>query len=257
MDKLSELERIARDYHTGSASPDMYIEGLAQEYDLSLVCELIPTGASVLEMGFGDGVTFSKLSTRGAYSVVEAVPLLCENARLLGENLGVDARIYCSLFEEFEPPELYDFVFASHVLEHVEAPVQLLGKIRSWLKPDGKLIVIVPNAESLHRILAVHRGLIESVHELSERDAMVGHLRVYSLDDLREHLQIAEFELLEVFGSFLKPLPNSMLLGLGPNNIEKLCSVSSSLPPEILANLIVVAGRESSVGTNREIWGQV
>ena len=39
----------------------------------------------------------------------------------------------------------YDFLLASHILEHVANPLRALEEFRRILKPDGSLLVLVPN----------------------------------------------------------------------------------------------------------------
>lgn len=46
------------------------------------------------------------------------------------------------------PPESFDAVTIWHVLEHTEDPGFILALLRSWLKPDGTLVVEVPNVEA-------------------------------------------------------------------------------------------------------------
>lgn len=46
------------------------------------------------------------------------------------------------------PPDSFDVVTIWHVLEHTEDPGFILSLLRSWLKPDGTLVVEVPNVEA-------------------------------------------------------------------------------------------------------------
>ena len=45
-------------------------------------------------------------------------------------------------------PESFDVITIWHVLEHTEDPGSVLGRLQSWLKPDGILVVEVPNVEA-------------------------------------------------------------------------------------------------------------
>lgn len=45
-------------------------------------------------------------------------------------------------------PASFDIVTIWHVLEHTEDPGFILARLRSWLKPDGVLVVEVPNVEA-------------------------------------------------------------------------------------------------------------
>lgn len=44
-------------------------------------------------------------------------------------------------------PKAWDSVVALHVLEHSNKPAQLLGSLAAFLRPDGHLILAVPNAD--------------------------------------------------------------------------------------------------------------
>ena len=43
----------------------------------------------------------------------------------------------------------FDVITIWHVLEHTEDPLQVLSKLGSWLKPQGTLVVEVPNIEAV------------------------------------------------------------------------------------------------------------
>ena len=47
------------------------------------------------------------------------------------------------MFEDYTPPERFDCVIASFILEHVADPVALLKRIHGW---TYRLIVVVGNA---------------------------------------------------------------------------------------------------------------
>jgi len=46
------------------------------------------------------------------------------------------------------PKESYDVITVWHVFEHVRQPSETIRKIRSLLRPGGRLIIAVPNAQS-------------------------------------------------------------------------------------------------------------
>lgn len=51
--------------------------------------------------------------------------------------------------DDIWPPGQFDFVTMFHVLEHLPDPLAALRYVRRILKPDGHLIIQVPNVESL------------------------------------------------------------------------------------------------------------
>src|SRR5690242_5261649 len=107
-------------------------------------------GGHCLEMGPADGAMTRFLAGDFArVSVVDASPSYVDAARALAPNVTG----HVALFEEFEPTDRYDTIVMSHVLEHVGDPVAILSRARTWLAPAGRIIAIVPNADSLHRRL--------------------------------------------------------------------------------------------------------
>ena len=79
-----------------------------------------------------------------------------------GIDIGKDAVAFCkqkgldvdlipieTFLEKNHPP--FDLVILSHVLEHLLDPADTLKKIRSLLKPGGKVLILVPNQESFCR----------------------------------------------------------------------------------------------------------
>ena len=50
-----------------------------------------------------------------------------------------------SPFSEYQTDEKFDLITIFHVLEHLENPVRDLSCLAGFLKPDGKLVIEVPN----------------------------------------------------------------------------------------------------------------
>ena len=118
---------------------------------------------------------------------------------------------YHSLFEEFSTEYKYDTIIMGHVLEHIVNPVEVCARIYDWLTDEGVFLVSVPNAKSIHRMVAKEMGILKSEYELSARDHKLGHYRVYDMDLLKLHLTDAGFKIKESGGIFLKPLTNSQI----------------------------------------------
>ena len=86
-------------------------------------------------------------------------------------------------------------------------------------------------------------GLQPALDTLGARDRLVGHQRVYSHATLAKDLRAGGFKVTEATGFFLKPLPNSMMLGYSPELLAAMNQISPQLPMELLANIGVVAAR--------------
>jgi 2-polyprenyl-3-methyl-5-hydroxy-6-metoxy-1,4-benzoquinol methylase len=116
-----------------------------------------------------------------------------------------------SLFEEFTPERQFNTIILEHILEHVESPVPLLMMVKGWLRPGGQILIGVPNANSIHRLVAVKMGLLGHARELNARDHGLGHRRVYTHETLRGDLDDAGLHVIEMGGVFLKPLSNKQI----------------------------------------------
>jgi 2-polyprenyl-3-methyl-5-hydroxy-6-metoxy-1,4-benzoquinol methylase len=232
------LDRIAHTYHTSGDVPDIHIENICQDHFVTWLSSKVVPGTRVLELGYGDGIVTAGLSSLNVdLTVVDGASTLVELAHARHPR----ATCVHSYFEAYSPVERFDLVVASHVLEHVDDPRGVLASIRGWLKPSGQVIAVVPNSQSLHRQLAVLMGLQPALDTLSPRDHMVGHQRVYSLEELRSDFESMGYLIREERGFFLKVVPNSMMLDYSRSLLDALNVISSSLPAALLANLVVVA----------------
>jgi len=249
MKSPADLNIIAEQYHSVKL-PDHWIEFECQLFELDWLLQNIPASSMCLDLGFGDGVLFPHLAGHCKVTLLEASELLCRKAKAEMEVKSLYADVHCTLFEEFETSTKFDVIVCSHVLEHVGDPVSLLRKLHSLLTPKGLLIGIVPNADSLHRRLGVAMGMQQRRDELSPRDLLVGHQRVYSLSSLVVDLARADFEVIKHRGFFLKPLANSQLMSFSRDVIEGLLRLSNDLATEICGNIGFVATALDSKAQN-------
>ncbi len=231
-----KIEKIAKEYH-GSKHEDIHIENLCQQFELEWIREKVKPQSRVIDLGYGDGVIGPALAQFCELTVVEGSEELCAKAKM---QLPSTAKVVNSMFENYSPDAHADYVVASHVLEHVNDPVALLNKIRTWINNDGAIIAIVPNKESIHRRVARDLGMINDLDQLSDRDIMVGHQRVYGLSELIEHLNKAGFLVEEHRGFFLKPLSNGQMINWSPQVLASLNEVAATMPTHLCANLAII-----------------
>lgn len=237
----TDLDAIAQRAYAHDATGDGAVENIVHATHLPQLLRRLgpPEGAAVLEMGFGEGTITAPLLAAGyRVELVEGSRELCNQAQ---QRFGEQLRVNCSYFEHFEPRERFSRVLSLHVLEHVDEPEAVVARMRDWLAPGGQVIAVVPNAESLHRQLAVMMGLQPRIDSLGPRDHLVGHQRVFTLASLVGLFEGAGFEVAEQFGYFVKVVPNSMMTGWRPDLIEGLTTLSDQLPARLLANVGLVA----------------
>jgi SAM-dependent methyltransferase len=100
----------------------------------------------ILDIGCGRGLMLAALEARGWSGVgTEASQALAEAVQ---KNRGVRVLTVTGPPLPLETASV-DVVTSWHSLEHLEHPVSMLAEIHRILKPDGLLILEVPNAESV------------------------------------------------------------------------------------------------------------
>lgn len=205
------------------------------------MAQLVKCPEPILEMGYGTGLMLHELIRRHGLRIdlVEGSSALCEQARRLYGSTGME--VFHSYFETFTCEKKYDNILAMHVLEHVDDPVRVLRQMTLALNPGGRVIVLVPNAHSLHRRLAVHMKLQDSLHTLSPRDHLVGHQRVFDPSGLHDCAVDAGLAVERDFGFGLKTLPYSMMEGWSDELIRACVQVSPEVPSALLGNIGLIA----------------
>ena len=196
-------------------------------YAAEIVCARA-TGPRVLELGCANGVMTQALAARfPEVTVVEGARAYAEAARAI---VGDPTRVHHCLFEEFQPDQPFDDIVMAGVLEHVAHPVALLARAADWLKADGGIHIVVPNAGSLHRRVGVALGMIRQVDDLHEGDRAMGHRRVYTWDLLKAHIEEGGLQIVAREGNFLKPLSNAQIERWPDGLREALRTVGRDLP---------------------------
>jgi SAM-dependent methyltransferase len=142
-------------------------------------------GERVLEVGSGIGNIVSEVLSRGHVKSMVATDLQASSLATLQDRLGHDERLTCEVWNAEDPPpqtllvEKFDTVICSNVLEHIKDHEQALQNIKQVLKPNGKLVLLVPANP------AIFSGLDEDL----------GHFRRYTEDELRRVLGVAGYKI--------------------------------------------------------------
>jgi SAM-dependent methyltransferase len=153
-----------------------------------------PTLTSFLEIGCGTGYVlsgveaeFPRATLLGSEVFVDALPYAAARVRA-AELVQMDARDIPLRAE-------VDVIGAFDVLEHIEEDVEVLGQVHQALKPDGLLMISVPQ----------HRWL------WSPADDHAQHVRRYTARELRAKVTGAGFDI-ERSTSFVSLLLPMILL---------------------------------------------
>jgi 2-polyprenyl-3-methyl-5-hydroxy-6-metoxy-1,4-benzoquinol methylase len=239
MKEIEHLERISAFYHSAEAGNGV------DHFHLYLRDIMIPPegGESALELGCGNGRWTSVLCQRYTeVDTVDAAGALVDAVVNAYKTVGANLRGHVALVEEFLSNALrtWQHVYLTMLLEHVADPVDVLVRARRVCAPGGAIFIAVPNATSIHRVLAVRAGLIKTVDELSKSDEQIGHRRVYTPDLLTNHVCEAGFTITETVPVGLKPITHGQMSALPDEVLSALCR-SGDLVPQNPAYLVIKA----------------
>lgn len=162
---------------------------------------------SLLELGCFNGDFTRRLSERFEdITCVEASGDALEVAR---NKMGPRARFVHATFETATLPTKYDNIVLTHVLEHLDDPVQVLRRINNeWLAEGGRFFLVCPNANAPSRQIAVKMGLISHNAAVTQAEMEHGHRCTYSLDTLERDAVAAGLKVVHRSGIFFKALAN-------------------------------------------------
>lgn len=235
------LNLIASQYHLNQNISDKEFDQKFHGLCFDWVRSLTKPGDKVLEMGYGEGnVTRQLLGAGMQVDIIEGAELLAKNAQKI---YGNSVNVHHSLFSDFKPNHDYDVILATNILEHVADPIDTLQTIHRWCSKSTKVVLTVPNSESIHRRLAVLMNIQPELDTLSERDHLVGHKRVYNLNRLTREVVDSGFDIVGQKGFLLKVLPNFLLKDLSNELIDALYLISDQIDIRYLADIGIVLKR--------------
>ena len=225
--KQEELDRASAHYYFTTQQTG--IDNRCREFMIARCLRHVRAGP-VLELGFMDGQWTEHFVRLGcSVTVVEGARRNIEFGMKRYRN---DARVEFvhGLFEDYTPNRTFQTVHVGGVLKHLADPVELLGRIRSWMTEDSVLIATTPNARSLHRRIGVHMGLLEDLDALSETDVQVGNLRHYDLASFRALLEGAGYAVRELRSAMLKPVSSRQMEDWDDRLLAALDRVADEIP---------------------------
>ena len=151
---------------------------------------LIAPGASVLDIGCGEGTTLQYLTKKLAIKG-EGVDISSEAVKMAVKK-GVAASQADAAAADFRIHGVYDYIIISEVLEHVPNPEDLLEKVKGKFRKG--LILSIPNTgHYIHRLrLLFGHFPVQWAYHPGE------HLRFWTLSDFKVLLKAHGFEIAAV-----------------------------------------------------------
>lgn len=218
MDAVGWHDQIASDFDAGYSRSRAFRERFELWSDL--IARHARRDDAVLDAGCGSGV-FSRVAARHTASVValdgsEAMIALAEQ-KARAEGLGnITHRV--GLLDELAQWDAgqFDLILSSSVLEYVDDYQAAVCSFVRLLRPGGRLIISMPNADSLYRRLE------RLAFSLTGRPRYVAHLKSRSTPmQLGEMLARDGMTILETHYFAEPPLPSAILPIMGHDQRRK------------------------------------
>lgn len=170
-----------------------------------IIASMIPRGSKVLDVGCGEGTLTKVLadSCRSDFIGVEPDPERAAQAK----HRGVEVIVARFGPELAEAVGRLDVIVFADVLEHLPAPQSVLFSCREFLKPNGFVIVSVPNVAHW----SVRSELMQGRFRYQPTGIMdATHLRWFTAESAKSLLVSAGFSIAEYRASAGVAVPDNL-----------------------------------------------
>jgi 2-polyprenyl-3-methyl-5-hydroxy-6-metoxy-1,4-benzoquinol methylase len=180
------------------------------------ILECITTNGykNILEVGCGIEPIFTSLPDSINCTVVEPSTRFFEIAKVKAKNYK-NAQVVNVTIENFEKDSDYDLVILASVLHEVIEKEAFIKKIWQLSSDNTTLYINVPNAKSVHRLLAVSMGIIKEATELSSTQIKMQQMSTpYTVQTLSSFLNKSGFSVSSYGTLFFKPFTHEQMQNL-------------------------------------------
>lgn len=168
---------------------------------------------SILEVGCAMDSQGNYIGDMIEYTIVEPSHEFMEKAKrdLEGKNVRYVEGLFEDCVGELCKKD-YDFIIIGSLLHELEDPAAFLESVKRICGRETVVHVNVPNAKSVHRLLAEKCSFIEDIYSLSDRNEQFQQHRVFDLDTL-SHLILQTGGIILDNGSyFIKPFTHGQMM---------------------------------------------
>ena len=99
----------------------------------------------------------------------------------------------------------FDYIILSSVLHEIDDPQKMLTSIKELCSENTIVHINVPNANSIHRLVAIEAKLINDIHEQSAQMQKMQRRRTYDMDLLKREMTVADLKVEDSGSYFIKP----------------------------------------------------
>jgi 2-polyprenyl-3-methyl-5-hydroxy-6-metoxy-1,4-benzoquinol methylase len=195
--------------------------------------KLVGRDQDVLDIGCGEGFFAAELKADGnRVSGVDAIPS-AQKHEALEQFITADLNAPADSILRDLNGRRFDRVLLLDVLEHLVQPERLLADMRHTLKPNGRVVVSVPNVANI----SVRLALLFGRFNYTERGILDRtHLHFYTRKTARELLQQAGWEIVDAKNTVM---PLELVLGLRAENpLMRLITATLALFTAVFPGLL-------------------
>jgi SAM-dependent methyltransferase len=219
--------RLAADY-SNRYDPELDFDHWLTRLTARRIAPFLAADARVLELGSATGLlTASLVGQQRRFLCIERSTAYAARARARDLPGVAVLEIHA---EDFAGTEPVDHVLAINLLHEIPDAEAVLARMLRVLVPGGLLHITLPNPRSLHRIVALHAGIIDDLCQISARGERFHTLRLLYAEEvvaMAARLGLAEVSRQAVL---IKPLPNAGMEQLPDAVIEGFDSLCDLLP---------------------------
>lgn len=205
-EKSRDHEAYLREFNTLPFERIMEKFRLRKIHEIALEDFLSDT-KRVLEVGPGYTSLSSDLWIDSHWTLLEpSQELFIYNLKKFQNSQNIQIH-NCSIEDYLDTCEAssFDMVMLSSVLHELNDPINILTGISNILSENGKVLIVVPNNQSVHRQFGVVLGKLEDTNSQTETEKLMQQKTNYSISSLQELILKVGFKVVYVSTSFVKP----------------------------------------------------
>ncbi len=131
----------------------------------------------------------------------------------------------------------FDMALLSSVLHELDDPMSILTGIYDRLTEHGRVLIVVPNNQSVHRQFGVTLKILEDTNTLTETEMLMQQNSNYSISTLEDLVLKVGFKPIHISTSFVKPHTHKQMQKwvdlemLSAQDLEHLYNLSFAFHP--------------------------
>lgn len=164
---------------------------------LASIIEEIKPGEKILDVGCSDGYLAKFLPKNNVYGVdynpvaIERAQQLCKVAKTADLNNISDNMVL--LFDE-----KFDVIIFADILEHLLFPEKALLYFKKMLKPNGRIIISLPNVA----LWRVRLQLLLGQFDYTDYGVLDNtHLHLYTFKSAKKMIELSNFKVIKIYGA--------------------------------------------------------